>query len=62
MLKEETIQLAKFRFAGKVSKMGESKKTGKPNYVIWIPADLHNDPKFKELKDKRLIIQLDDEI
>jgi hypothetical protein len=58
----KTNQVTKFRFAGKVSRMGESKKTGKPNYVIWIPQELHEDPKFQELRDKRLIIQLDDEI
>lgn len=58
----KTTGVTRFRFAGKVSKMGETKKTGRTNFVIWIPQELHDDPVFKKLKDKRLIIQLDDEI
>jgi hypothetical protein len=61
-MKEKTGTMTKFRFAGKVSKMGETKKTGHPNLVIWIPHELHDDPQFKKIREKRLIIQLDDEI
>ncbi|HMH10491.1 MAG TPA: hypothetical protein VK553_07255 [Candidatus Nitrosopolaris rasttigaisensis] len=61
-MRGQTDTVTKFRFAGKVSKMGETKKTGHPNLVIWIPHELHDDPQFKKIKAKRLIIQLDDEI
>jgi hypothetical protein len=43
-------------FAGKVSKMGETKDIGHANLAIWMPQELHDDPTFKKLKDKRLII------
>lgn len=46
--------LAKFRFVGRISRMGKS------NRVIWIPREYHD--KISALEEKDIRIMLDDEI
>jgi hypothetical protein len=58
---KENNNMTKFRFTGRIAKMGET-KSGQPNKIIWIPHELHNNPLLKKLEGKQLIIQLDDEI
>jgi hypothetical protein len=36
-----TILLPKHKLTGRITKMGEDKKTGKANYVIWIQKEYH---------------------
>lgn len=47
--------MTRFRFPGKVSKMGKNK-------IIWIPKEYYDNPTLAKLEGKRIIIQLDDEI
>jgi dTDP-4-dehydrorhamnose 3,5-epimerase-like enzyme len=48
------ISMAKFRFVGRISKMGKN------NRVIWIPREYHD--KILGLEDKDIRIMIDDEI
>jgi antitoxin component of MazEF toxin-antitoxin module len=45
--------LTKFKFVGKISKMGE-------NRVVWIPKQYHE--KIMDLEDKQVRVMIDDEI
>jgi hypothetical protein len=45
--------LTKFKFVGKISKVGE-------NRVVWIPKQHHE--KIMDLEDKQVRVMIDDEI
>ena len=47
------LEMSKFKFVGRISKMGE-------NRVIWIPKEYHE--KISVLEDKQVRIVIDDEL
>jgi hypothetical protein len=60
-MKDNSKLMTRFRFTGRIARMGKA-KTGEKNRIIWIPKEFDANPILKKLEGKQLIIQLDDEI